>query len=210
MPLDLRHPLHRSQRVTDSTEGPAPFSEARVRDATSVSTRHCRYAFRTGMCLFGIIFSGCGYVVGSSFGPEVRTVHVPTFTSDSFRRGFETRLTEAVHKQIQLSPFRLAKPPYADTRLTGRILSIDKRMANQNRHDDPRELELSIAVELTWEDLRSGRILAQREVPLDAPTTQALVNTSFAPEVGQSLATATQDAVDQLARQIVGMMEAHW
>lgn len=155
--------------------------------------------------------SGCGYVVGSPYRQDVRTVHVPTFTNQTFRRGFETRLTEAVQKQITTrTPFRLAKSPGADTRLTGKIVSIDKRPANQNKYDDPRELELSITVEVVWEDLRTGEVIAQRSVPLNAQMAHAVVNTSFAPEPGQSLATATQDAVDQLARQIVGLMEVPW
>jgi hypothetical protein len=37
-----------------------------------------------------------------------------------------------------------------------------------------------------------------------------LGSTSFAPEPGQSMATATQDTVNNLARQIVGLMEVPW
>jgi hypothetical protein len=33
---------------------------------------------------------------------------------------------------------------------------------------------------------------------------------NFAPEVGQSLTTATQQAIDAMARQIVDLMEAPW
>lgn len=170
--------------------------------------------------MLSLSWSGCGYVVGSPYGPEVRTIHVPTFTNDAyrpsytndgFRRGFELQLTEAVQNQIQTrTPFRLVKSDQADTRLTGRVVSVDKSVANQNKYDDPRELELSIGVEVIWEDLRSGAILAQQTVPVDAKIAQAVVNTSFAPESGQSLATATQEAVNQMARQIVSLMEAPW
>lgn len=155
-----------------------------------------------------LIVGGCGYMVGGTHAPEFRTVHVPTFASDSFRRDVELQLTEAVQQQIQLrTPYRLAKPPHADTRLEGRIVSIDKRVENQNRFDDPRELELAIGIEVRWVDARSGQILGAREFPVTAPLAQLISQTSFAPESGQSLATATQQAVDQLARQIVGMME---
>jgi len=155
--------------------------------------------------------SGCGYVVGGPYSEHIRTVHVPTFTNETFRRGYETQLTEAVHKQIQLrTPYRLTKGNGADSRLTGRIINIDKRVENQNKYDDPRELELSIAIELVWEDLRNGQILAQQRVPLNAQTTNLIVNTSFAPEPGQSLATASQDALNQIARQVVGLMEVPW
>jgi hypothetical protein len=155
--------------------------------------------------------SGCGYVVGNPYGPEVRTVHVPTFKNETYRQGYELELTEAVQKQIQLrTPYQLAKEPGADTRLVGRIVSINKRVENQNKYDDPRELELAIGIEVRWEDVRSGQVLAERVMPVDVKLAHAIANASFAPETGQSLATARQDAMDQLARQIVGLMEAPW
>ncbi|WP_437206463.1 LPS assembly lipoprotein LptE [Planctomicrobium sp. SH664] len=156
------------------------------------------------------IQSGCGYLMGNPMGPEVRTVHVPTFTNETFRRGYELRLTEAVQKQIALTPFKLVGPDQADTRLSGRIIDVGKRNINQNKYDDGREYEFSIAIEVTWEDLRTGTILAQRQMPVGALVADAIANTSFAPEPGQSQATATQNAVDQLARQIVGLMEVPW
>ena len=92
----------------------------------------------------------------------------------------------------------------------GRIIDIRKRVANQNRYDDPRELEFQIALEVRWEDARNGQVLAVREIPLDPNAAHLVANPSFAPETGQSLATATQEAVEDLALDIVGMMEAPW
>jgi hypothetical protein len=173
--------------------------------------RCIRSAARAGLACCVIALAGCGYMVGNAHVTEIGSVHVPTFTNDTFRRGYELQLTEAVQKQIQLrTPYKLAKPPYADTRLIGRIVSIDKRVENQNRFDDPRELELAIAIEVRWEDARTGQILSMTEIPVDPQAAHLVSQTTFAPEAGQSLATATQQAVDQLARQIVGMMEAPW
>jgi len=162
--------------------------------------------------LFALLLApGCGYTVGPNNVREYRSVHVPVFQSESFRRGFELQLTEAVQKQIQLSTtYRLTKEPQADTRLIGRIIEVSKRVDNQNRYDDPRELELSLAVEIRWEDTRSGALIAERNFPVASNVTQALSQTSFAPEAGQSLATATKDAVDQMARQIVQLMDTPW
>ena len=155
--------------------------------------------------------AGCGYNIGAPYATDIRTVHVPTFQCADFRRGYELQLTEAVQKQIQLrTNYRLAKEPGADTRLTGRIVSIDKRVPNQNKFDDPRELELSIGLEVKWEDLRTGQVINQQTVPLAGNAAQLLGTTTFAPEAGQSLATAKQDAVGILARQIVGLMEVPW
>lgn len=155
--------------------------------------------------------SGCGYIVGNGFGPEIRTVSVPLFQNDTYRRNIEYQLTEAVQKEIQTrTPFRLASGDEADTRLLGRIVQIRKDVLGETQYDDPRELQFTIQVRVTWEDLRTGRILAEQQVPLSPDMIPVSGQAEFAPEVGQSLATATQDAVNRLARKIVNMMEAPW
>ena len=166
------------------------------------------------LCAFAPLFllaSGCGYMIGAPHQAQVRTVHVPTFTSDAFRRGIEYQLTEAVQKEIQQrTPFRIAKDPYADTRLRGHIVNVRKDVLGESAFDDPRELQLALAVEVAWEDVRSGQILAQRQIPITPETVHLLSQAEFAPEIGQSQATATQLAVDRLAQQVVDMMETPW
>lgn len=163
------------------------------------------------IALATLFTTGCGYRAGNVYGPEVRTVDVPIFQNDTFRRGIEYQVTEAVHREIQThTPFRLAKGREADTRLTGRIVEIRKNVLGENKYDDPRELQLSLMVRVTWEDLRSGQLLASQEVPLQPQSLPAIGQAEFAPEIGQSLATATQEATERLARQIVHMMETPW
>ncbi len=160
---------------------------------------------------FTLAASGCGYVVGSTYQTEVRTIEVPIFTSDSFRRGVEFQLTEAVQKEIKKrTPFRIVKGPAADTRLTGHIIQIHKYVLGETGNDDARELQLTYDVEVSWEDVRTGRILAQQRVPIAPDLVRFRSQASFAPEIGQSLATANQAAFDRLARQIVNMMETPW
>jgi hypothetical protein len=156
--------------------------------------------------------SGCGYMVGSSFPADVRTISVPVFTSKSFRRDAELLLTEAVHKEIQKrTPFRLINDgPAADTRLTGRIVDVRKDVLGESPQDDPRELQVSFAVDLLWEDLRNGRVIAQQRMSLPTEFVQLRSEATMAPEVGQSLATATHAATQRLATQIVNMMETAW
>ncbi|OAI54232.1 hypothetical protein AYO47_00525 [Planctomyces sp. SCGC AG-212-M04] len=161
--------------------------------------------------LIALLGSGCGYRVGPNNVANIRSVHVPVFKTESFRRGFELQLTEAVQRQIQNSTtYRLANEPMADTRLVGRVVEITKRPVNQNKYDDPRELELSLAVEVRWEECATGRVLRQQMFPISTTATQAISQVTFAPEAGQSLATATKDAVDQLSSQIVQLMDAPW
>lgn len=166
------------------------------------------------MMLFGTLsaaIAGCGYNLGSPYNSEIRTVHVPTFSTSSNRRFFEYQLTEAVQKQIQQrSHFRLAKEEDADTRLTGRVIDATKRAVGQTNNSDPRELQVNLQVEVTWEDLRTGEILRQQRVPITPEALQLAAQSELAPEVGQSMATATREVVDRLARNIVDMMESPW
>ena len=61
--------------------------------------------------LFGPMIATCPWSPsGGPYDPQVRTVEVPVFESNSYRRGVDLQLTEAVQKQIQLrTPFRVVK-----------------------------------------------------------------------------------------------------
>jgi hypothetical protein len=167
--------------------------------------------FRGAVCCTLLVLGGCGYTVGAPFSPEIRSVHVPVFKSGSNRRFLEYQLTEAVQKQIQQrSHFRLVKEPEADTILTGRIVDLRKSALGQTQNSDARELQVNLQVEVTWEDRRTGEILNQQRVPLPPEMLQLAAQAEFAPEVGQSLATGDQTAIDRLARNIVDMMEQPW
>jgi hypothetical protein len=155
--------------------------------------------------------AGCGYTVGHQFQSDVHSVHVPIFKSKSFRRGIEMQLTEAVIKRIQLeTPFKVTSEEDAETRLLGKINDVKKSVLGKNQFDDARELNVTYIVDVTWEDLRTGKVLAHNEVPMAPEMVQFTSQASFAPEVGQSLATATQQAMDRMASDIVNMMQTPW
>jgi len=180
-------------------------------DATT--SRRSLLCFACGVSQFVLttLLTGCGYIVGNGFGPEIRTVSVPIFQNDTFRRNIEFQLTEAVQKEIQnRTPFRLVKGDQADTLLQGQIVQVRKDVLGETKFDDPRELQFTIMARVTWKDLRTGQILATEELPISPEAIPVLGQTEFAPEVGHSLASATQDSVNRLARRIVNMMEAPW
>ena len=155
--------------------------------------------------------AGCGYMVGGPYRQDVQTVSVPIFKSTSFRRDVEYQLTEAVQKEIQKQThFRLAREGEADTRLSGRIVGVNKHVLSETAWDDPRELQLQLAVEVTWEDLRGGGEIRRQQVTIPPDVVKLLATGDFAPELGQSLATARQRAIDTLAREIVQLMQTPW
>lgn len=154
---------------------------------------------------------GCGYTVGKSFVRDIKTVDVPIFENDTNRPGYEKQLTEAVQKEItKRSPYQLAKGLNADTRLTGRIVSLQKTVMGETAQDDAREVQMTMMVRVTWEDLRSGQILAQEELPLSPEAIPMQAQSEFSPESGQSLATAMDNVFKSMARKIVNLMEAPW
>src|ERR1051325_2587560 len=85
---------------------------------------------------------GCaGYRAGTAslYPPDIHTVYVPIFESDSFRRNLGERLTEAVDKEIELkTPYKVVHTPDADSVLTGRILGDTKRVVVEDQNDQPR------------------------------------------------------------------------
>ncbi len=158
-----------------------------------------------------MLLCGCGYMLGSPQVANVRTVHVPVFQSESFRRNMDYLLTEAVQKEIKArTTYRLADEHSADTVLRGRIVEMRKTPLSETAFDDPRELQLLLGAEVTWIDRRTGHVLQQHTFPMGNTLTQQASQVSFAPEVGHSMATAQRDAAVELANQIVDLMEAPW
>ncbi|MDG2131523.1 MAG: LptE family protein [Fuerstiella sp.] len=155
--------------------------------------------------------AGCGYLLGPSNVQGVRTVHVPIFKSDSFRRNLDYLLTEAVHKEIKLrTGYRLADADCADTVLEGRIIDARKNTLSETRFDDPREVQLMLGVQISWIDRRTGRVLQQQTFPIGQELAMHSSQVSFAAEVGHSLATAQQESIQRLAGQIVDLTEMPW
>ena len=161
--------------------------------------------------LLTLLMSGCGYMLGPQPVANVRTVYIPVFQTDSFRRNLDYLLTEAVHREIRTrSAYRITDESTADTILTGQIVDIRKDVLSQTRYDDARELQLLLGVRIKWVDRRDGRILQERVFPIGQELAQHSSQVSFAPELGHSMATAEQKAAERLAARIVDMMEMPW
>ncbi len=164
-------------------------------------------------CLLTLLTGCAGYQVGPQglYPAHLRTVHVPMFQSDSYRRGLGELLTEAVVKEIERrTPYKVVGPDAADSVLIGRILSEDKSVLSENIFDEPRELEVELRVEIEWIDSSGGAVLGCATVPVAPLAAQLTQTATFVPEGGQSIATAQQEAVRDLAREIVNQMQAWW
>jgi hypothetical protein len=159
-------------------------------------------------------FCGCaGYQLGqrSLYRPDIRTVHVPVVQSESFRRYLGERITEAVVKEIELrTPYKVVDSESADSVLNVRLVSEGKRIINNNRFSEPRDIETDFFIQTSWVDRRGDIIMSHEDIPAGPLMVNIGQQANFVPEGGQSLATAQQEAIDKLAAQIVGQMELAW
>ncbi len=169
----------------------------------------------TATVLIGLIVSGgcAGYQIGaySLYPTDVRTVYVPMFDSLSFRENLGERITEAVQKEIELkTPYKVVGTPNADSILTGRLVKETKRITVEDPFDDPRQYNLDLQVEVSWID-RRGNIIRQGDaIPLPPEAIIVAGDAGLVPEVGQTVATSHQMAIQRVAEQIVAMMETPW
>ncbi len=162
----------------------------------------------------GTLLCGCaGYRFGTQglYPDYVRTVHVPVFQSESFRRDLGERLTEAVIKEIELkTPYKVVARERAETVLSGRIVDDTKQVIVENFTDDPRDLDIGMRVLVNWTNRAGQPVQPERALNLPAPLWQVSATSHLTPEVGQSLVTAQQAAIVRLAEEIVSTMEAAW
>lgn len=136
--------------------------------------------------------------------------------------------------------FRVTSDPSkADTELLGNVVMIQKMILNMNQQNQVREAEIQVGVDVVWRDLRDGTILSNPRkaprpgpnpqldgppvafdpnvpvppdrTPLDQPVPVRLLATGrLIPELGETNASASKRIHDQIAIQIVSMMERKW
>lgn len=145
------------------------------------------------------------------FRPGIRTVHVPVVRNDTFRHDLGVRLTEAIVLEIEnRTPYKVTGDPNADSTLVCRVVSESKRVLTETDTDDPRALDAAVSVRATWTG-RNGELLMQNAV---TPSGEFAINfgqdSRFVPEAGQSVDSAMQDAIVDLASRIVSQMEMRW
>lgn len=160
-----------------------------------------------------LALGGCApyrFGVRSLYPQDIETVHVPMFESDSFRRYLGEELTEAVAKEIErTTPYKVVGAADADSVLLGRLGPDTKKVLVETGTDEPRQLQLNYTVQIRWLT-RDQQVLREQTINLPADLVTIGQASDFVPEVGQTYATQSTDAIQRLARQIVHLMEAPW
>lgn len=156
------------------------------------------------LLLLAMLPTGCGYTMKSIYPSGIHTVAVPIWKNNTFRRGLEFRLSEAIDKDIESrTPYRLAAVNQADTELTGTIVSVSEGvLSNSFQTNLPQETQITIVVDFTWRNLHTGAVLSRRN--------NFAASSTEIPQIGQQLPDAEQIAVERMARAVVNQMQRSW
>ena len=88
---------------------------------------------------------------------------VRVFENDTFDRGVEFELADALVKEIEArTPYRVTSSRGADTILTGRIRAVERNQLSKSRLTGlSEEVTLSVTIDLNWRDRRTGESLLE-------------------------------------------------
>jgi hypothetical protein len=189
-------------------------------------------------CQSGRDFTLFGYSTRPQYDDSIRTVYVPTMKNTAFQttpnRELEVDITKAIIREIEAKTRMkvVSDRERADTELLGTLVGIRKSVVNVTQQNLTREAEVTATANFVWRDLRTGAVLSNRRpavapeapipfdpslpppeaVPVDekAVPAQIVVVGRIIPELGESNATANLSVANQMAKQVVHMMEAAW
>lgn len=147
-----------------------------------------------------------GYSFRSTYPKSVRTVAVPVFDNQTFQKGLEVELTDAIIKEIQRqTPMVVVQGGGAQSTLTGVIRTADLRaLTISGRTGLTQEMGLQVSIDFDWRDASSGQYLASTK------NLQALEPFVATRTTGQRLETGTSQVAQELARRVVAQMRGSW
>jgi hypothetical protein len=157
-------------------------------------------------CALMLLLSGCDGYSGTSLYPkDVSTVYVEMFDNQSFRRGIEFELTDAIAKRIEAqTPYKIVtNRDKADTVISGQIVQAKESVLTTEREiGRAMEKNVELRAVVSWKNLRTGELL------IDNKTVSA--SASYSEWQSQSFAYGSTLAANALAERIVEQMESGW
>ncbi len=158
---------------------------------------------------FTLSLCGCaelnGYSNESMFPQEVDSICLEMFDNQTFRRGAEYELSDALSKRIEVeTPYKIVSSrDRADTVITGQIVSIGE-FALSTERETGRVLEKEVELQalVNWKNLKTGELLIDNE--------SVSASASYSEYQQQDFKYASTLAANNLARKIVELMEKKW
>jgi len=157
----------------------------------------------------GLSLCGCtqtsGYSGKSLFPQDVSTIYLEMFDNQSFRRGIEYELSDALAKRIEAqTPYKIVTSrDRADTIMSGRITQAGESVLTTERQTGRAlEKEVELQALVNWKNLKTGQLLIDNQTISASATYSEWQNQGFL--YGSNL------AANNLAGRIVELMEEKW
>jgi len=146
-----------------------------------------------------------GYSNESLFPNDVDSICLEMFDNQTFRRGTEYELSDALSKRIEAeTPYKIVSSrDRADTVISGQIVSIAELALSTERETGyvlEKEVELKALV--SWKNLKTGELLIDNQ--------SVSASASYSEYQKQDFTYASNLAANNLARKIVELMERKW
>ncbi len=160
-------------------------------------------------CLLSLSFCGCGGLAGYSneslFPKNIESVRLEMFDNQTFRRGVEYELSDALAKRIEVdTPYKIVTDAdRADTVIGGQIMRIEELALSVDRElGTVLESELQLRAVVHWKNIKTGELMIDHQ-PVSA-------SASYSSLQMQDFKYASNLAANNLARKIVELMEESW
>ena len=153
-----------------------------------------------------LVFSGCGYRLGSSLPAGIKSVYVPTFVNKSGEPQIDALATSAVLQEFQRDgSLEVADASFADTILKVTVTKFTLEAVRYEQDDRKRtkEYRLRIDAEFEFSKVSTGEVLQKRRV---------FGETLFEPtsDLASGKRAALPDGCEDLAHQIVKTVVEFW
>ena len=137
---------------------------------------------------------------------DIRTIGVSEIDLGDGRAALGERLTEAVVREIEnATPFRVSQATEAGSVLLCYVETGDRPEAKSSS-SEKRGAKAARSLNVRWTDRQGNDLRPAFSVPL--PTFDRVSRIS--PELGQAPTSADEEQIQELARQIVEVLEAPW
>jgi len=162
----------------------------------------CRFA----LVSFILVFSGCtGYSNQSMFSQDINSVCLKMFDNQTFRRGIEYELSDALAKRIEAqTPYKIiSSRDRADTVISGQIVSIgESSLSTEREMGSVLESEVQLQAVVNWKNLKTGELLIDNQ--------SVSAEATYSAYQSQDFSYASSLAANNLAKKIVELMEKGW
>ncbi len=157
----------------------------------------------TGFVIVFVLTYGCGYSTRSLNIRNVNSIYIPIFDNTTFRRGIEFDLTKAVKEEVMSKTnLRIVNKDDADTILYGTIKDFKEGVLTQDFTDNIVESRVILFADIKLINKRTDRTLIDKRNI--SQTTEFIVNR------GETLDSATEEGVVDLAETIVNLLGEKW